>query len=277
MFPMVLSPLHTRRMLFAALSLLFCQATPGIARSIQAADVLVIGDSIGEGIAQINGLKSVAKRSVSLVRSNLMKDIGRLPKGTVGLLSLGVNDAAGPLSLLRGPIEKVITAVEGAGAAFVWVGPPCVLKRWDDHAKALDEYLQQRLATTSIRYIGLRDAEICKKGMRSNDGVHFTAGGYKFIWGKVQQVALTDEGKPAMDLPAQTVTVAALPDAGAASAAALPVAVPAVAEPTVAAVNQPIVLAHAGKAHKSSRQHGRKKSRRKAITVLTLASPVVSY
>ena len=276
MFPTVLLPLHDRRVLFAALSLMFWQANPGVARSIQAADVLVIGDSIGEGIAQINGLKSVAKRSVSLVRSNIIRDIGRLPKGTVGVLSLGVNDAAGPLSLLRGPIEKVIVAVEGAGAAFVWVGPPCVLKRWDDHAKALDEYLQQRLATTSIRYIGLRDAEICKKGMRSSDGVHFTAGGYKFIWGKVQQVALTDEGKPAMDLSAQAVVVAALPDAGTANATGLPVAGPPAAEPAVAAVLPPIVLAQAGKAYRSLRRHGRKKSRHKATTALTLASPVVS-
>jgi lysophospholipase L1-like esterase len=151
-----------------------------------AAEGIVLGDSIGEGISQINGIKSVARRSISLRRSDISPQLAQIPKGAVALLSLGANDAYDPVEHLRPAIERVIEKAEKTGEKFVWVGPPCVLTAWDQRFKAVDEYLRTRLAKTTIQYVSLRDPQICHPAMRTRDGAHFTAAGYRYLWQKIR-------------------------------------------------------------------------------------------
>jgi hypothetical protein len=156
----------------------------------QAAEGFVIGDSIAASLAQTIGLKFIAHHSVSLRRAapkKISPQFARVPKGAIVLMGLGLNDAAIPVKGLQADIEWVIDGALKTGAKLVWFGPPCVLKRWDPIAKQMDDYLRERLATTTIQYVSLRDPEICKPGMRTGDGEHFTTAGYRYVWEKIRR------------------------------------------------------------------------------------------
>jgi hypothetical protein len=154
---------------------------------VQAAEGFFIGDSIAAATAQTIGLRGAAHHSVSLRRNAIAPQFARVPKGAVALMTLGLNDAAIPVQAMRKDIEMVIEGAQKTGERAVWIGPPCVLKSWDKRAKEMDDYLRVRLATTSIQYVSLRDPQICKPGMRSSDGEHFTDAGYRYVWQKIQR------------------------------------------------------------------------------------------
>lgn len=157
------------------------------AGTARAAEGYFLGDSIGDDTAKTVGISGAARTSVSLRGSAAINQFARLPKGAIALLSLGLNDAADPVQSLSGDIERVIAAAERTGEKFVWIGPPCVLKGWDKRVAEFDAYLRERLAKTDIQYVSLRDEQICKRGMRSGDGEHFTPAGYLYVWQKVQR------------------------------------------------------------------------------------------
>ena len=152
-------------------------------------EALVLGDSIGAGIATTIGLKSVARRSFSLRRGDVGAQLKQIPANAVGLMSLGLNDAADPVEHLSKSIEKVVETALASGRNVVWIGPPCVTKAWDKRAEALDAYLKQRLAPTAIQYVSLRDANICAPKLRTRDGEHFTVEGYRYVWDKIKRDA----------------------------------------------------------------------------------------
>jgi hypothetical protein len=153
----------------------------------EAAEGFFIGDSIAAAAAQTIGVKSVARHSVSLRRNAVAPQFPQIPKGAVVLMSLGLNDAAIPVHAMRKDIEQVIDGALRTGEKMVWIGPPCVLKSWDVRAKEMDDYLRQRLASTTIQYVSLRDDKICQPALRSSDGEHFTQAGYRYVWDKIQR------------------------------------------------------------------------------------------
>lgn len=155
-----------------------------------AAEAVVLGDSIGQGIANTIGLKSVAKRSFSLRRGNIGEQLQHVPAQAVGLMSLGLNDAADPVDHLSKSIERIVETAVGSERRLVWIGPPCVVgKSWDKRAEALDAYLKERLSQTVIQYVSLRDPNICASKLRTRDGEHFTVEGYKYLWDKIRRDA----------------------------------------------------------------------------------------
>lgn len=158
-----------------------------VPHTVRAAEAVVIGDSIGQGIAASNGLRNMAQRSFSLRRSNIAKQLSQVPEGAVGIMSLGLNDAADPVWHLVKSVETVVASIARSGRKVVWVGPPCVLKTWDARAAELDIYLRERLATTAIQYVSLRDETICAPALRSRDGQHFTTAGYRYVWDKIRR------------------------------------------------------------------------------------------
>ena len=153
----------------------------------RAADGLVLGDSIGQGLATTIGLKQIAKRSFSLRRGDIGAQLAQLPAGAIGLMSLGLNDAADPVDHLTKSIERIVETATGVDRKLVWLGPPCVLKAWDKRAAELDAFLKQRLAATSIQYVSLRDDRICSPALRTRDGEHFTVEGYRYLWEKIRR------------------------------------------------------------------------------------------
>ena len=154
-----------------------------------AIEALVLGDSIGLGLATTIGLKSIARVSLSLRRSDVGAQLKQIPEEAVGLMSIGLNDAADPVEHLSKSIEKIVETASGTQRKLVWIGPPCVTKAWDKRAEALDAYLKQRLEKTSIQYVSLRDANICAPKLRTRDGEHFTVEGYRYVWDKIKRDA----------------------------------------------------------------------------------------
>jgi hypothetical protein len=132
-------------------------------------------------------MRGVAHHSVSLRRNAIAPQFQHVPKDAVAVMTLGLNDASIPVQAMHKDIEVVIEGAQKTGARIVWVGPPCVLKSWDKRAKEMDDYLRQRLATTAIQYVSLRDPQICQPALRSRDGEHFTDAGYRYIWQKIRR------------------------------------------------------------------------------------------
>ena len=56
-----------------------------------AIEALVLGDSIGLGLATTIGLKSIARVSLSLRRSDVGAQLKQIPAEAVGLMSIGLN------------------------------------------------------------------------------------------------------------------------------------------------------------------------------------------
>ena len=88
----------------------------------RADDGFLIGDSIAAAMGDTIGMGGVAHHSVSLRRTTIAEHFAHIPKGTVAIMSLGLNDAAIPIKAMRHHIERVI---EGALATHerIVLGP----------------------------------------------------------------------------------------------------------------------------------------------------------
>jgi hypothetical protein len=174
--------MHLRPAIFA-LSFL------AISASAAAASPAVIGDSLGVGVSMASGLKGHAANGVTIRGPRVIEQIKKLSPGTVAYMSLGTNDAVGPVKGLEKSIDSVIAAAERARVKLVWLGPPCVNKAWDKNARELDGMLRERLAVAKVTYVSMRDTQICSNELHARDGVHLTMRGYSYMWAKAQSAA----------------------------------------------------------------------------------------
>jgi hypothetical protein len=99
-------------------------------------------------------------------------------------------------------VAEVLQAADAQGVKLVWMGPPCVLKPWEQYSRKLDEILKQQLAGGSATYVSLQDPKFCDPGVHAAEGVHFTMAGYTLMW----QKAAT-----AVDFPFVLATAASAP------------------------------------------------------------------
>jgi hypothetical protein len=153
-------------------------------------DVHIIGDSIGEGLHLATGIPSPANRfNVAIYTGKALDQLKTVPKGSTVVMSLGTNDAVGGLTDQKAKVDSIVAAAEAQGVKLVWVGPPCVLTKWEDHAKALDANLASALKDTSVTFVSAQDAEFCAASLHAGDGVHFTMAGYAKLWQKAASAA----------------------------------------------------------------------------------------
>ena len=188
------------RRLFLALLL---AAAPGLAHAEAGR---VIGDSIGVGIDWAAKLPSTAKNSVAIYSGAILEQLKQAQRGETVFLSLGTNDAVGGALDVQAKVKAIVAMADEIGVKLVWMGPPCVLKPWETHAKHLDEILRQELAGTSVTYVSMQDQTFCDPGLHAAEGVHFTMAGYTRMWQKAAK---------AVDFPME-VAVASAPKSGAA-------------------------------------------------------------
>jgi hypothetical protein len=156
------------------------------------AAVYVLGDSLGEGVAEVakpKGAKGLAKISVHIRGPKALAQIAQTPPGSTAFLVLGTNDAEGSIARLDKSINDIVAAADKKRIALVWMGPPCVRKAWDSRARELDTMLRDKLATTSVRYVSMRDAELCSGAMHEPDGVHLKMKGYVHMWERARGAA----------------------------------------------------------------------------------------
>jgi hypothetical protein len=151
----------------------------------------VLGDSIGDGLATTMGFNNLAQIGIHIRGPKALAQIARTPPGSTAYIFLGTNDAEGSLKNIDKSIDDILDAAAQRQLTVVWVGPHCVHKAWDRQASALDEILRNRLAKTSVKYIGTRDATICSGKFLEPDGVHLTGKGYRYMWAMIDSGAGT--------------------------------------------------------------------------------------
>ena len=153
----------------------------------------VLGDSLGEGVAQVAQkaahAKGLAKISVHIRGRKALEQIAQTPPGSTAFLVLGTNDANGSIKRLDKSIDDIVSAAEKKNITLVWMGPPCVRKSWDTRARELDVILREKLASTSVRYVSMCDDEMCSGAFHEPDGVHLKMKGYVHMWEKARSAA----------------------------------------------------------------------------------------
>jgi hypothetical protein len=182
------------------------------------AESVVLGDSLGMGVAKVAKIKGLARLSVHIRGPKAVKQIAETPAGSTAFLVLGTNDANGSIARLDKSIDAIVAAAEKRNITLVWIGPPCVRKSWDTRARALDSVLRDRLAGTAVRYVSMRDEEMCSGALHDRDGVHLKTRGYVHMWQKANAAAgiALASAQPEKDAPEAT------PEATPAATAAAP-------------------------------------------------------
>ena len=149
----------------------------------------VIGDSIGVGVSWAAKITSTAKNSVAIYSGGIMEQLRQARKGETVFMSLGTNDAVGGALDVKEKVAAIVAQADQIDVKLVWIGPPCVLKPWEDYARKLDAILAAELKPTSATYVSTQDAEFCSAKLHAGEGVHFTMAGYTRMWQKAAAAA----------------------------------------------------------------------------------------
>jgi lysophospholipase L1-like esterase len=174
----------------SALAALAPVLASGLASAMPAqAAAYVLGDSHGVAFAQVSHLKNLARISVHIRGPRALEQFAQTPANSTVFLVLGTNDANGSIARLDKSIDDILRAAEKKNITMVWIGPPCVRLSWDSRARELDTMLRTRLANTSVRYVSMRDQELCSGGLHEPDGVHLKMKGYAYMWAKTRLAA----------------------------------------------------------------------------------------
>jgi len=172
---------------FALCGALAWAAAPAAASEIS--NGYVLGDSLGDGVAQVSHLKGLARNSVHIRGPRALEQLAQTPPNATVFLVLGTNDANGTIARLDRHIDNIVQAAELKNITLIWLGPPCVRPSWDSRGRDLDRMLQARFAGTSVVYVSMRDTELCSGGMQEPDGVHLKTKGYVHMWQKAAAAA----------------------------------------------------------------------------------------
>jgi hypothetical protein len=170
---------------------------------------IIIGDSLGEGVAEVSHLKSFAKISVHIRGSKALDQVRRAPENSTAFVVLGTNDAEGSITNLDKSIDDILSLAAKKHMKLVWIGPPCVHRPWDTRARELDKMLAAKLPPRGVTYVPMRDQAFCTGGMHEPDGVHLKTKGYVYMWDKARRVAGLDR----LDTTASITVAAAGPTA----------------------------------------------------------------
>jgi hypothetical protein len=165
----------------AATLLALCVASA----SAHAAEAVVLGDSIGAGVAAAARLPRLARPGVSLRGEAIFDQLRRTPRGATAVLALGTNDAFDAPQSVAPKVDRILAAAERADLRLVWIGPPCVRKAWNPRAQALDERLRAHLSGRAT-YVSVIEPRFCEAKIKAPDGVHFTLRGYSLVWTKAR-------------------------------------------------------------------------------------------
>lgn len=149
----------------------------------------VIGDSIGVGVNWAAQITSTAKNSVSISSGAIMEQLSQAKKGETVFMSLGTNDAVGGALDVKAKVAAIVAEADKLGVKLVWIGPPCVLKPWEQYSRKLDGILAAELSGTSATYVSTQGAEFCDAKLHAGEGVHFTLAGYTRMWQKAAAAA----------------------------------------------------------------------------------------
>jgi hypothetical protein len=205
------------------------------------AGAYVLGDSIGEGVAIASGLKGLARISVHIRGPKALAQINATPSGSTVFIVLGTNDADSGIKGIEKSIDGVVEAAAKRQLTMYWIGPHCVHAKFDARSRDLDQILHDRLASTSVKYISMRDPKLCASNFYEPDGIHLKMSGYRYMWDRVRtavadpSILVADQGAPREQGNVETTGAVAARAAAAPSSAASSPAAPSTAAPSAAA------------------------------------------
>jgi hypothetical protein len=84
----------------------------------------VLGDSLGEGVAEVSHLKGLAHVSVHIRGPRALEQFALTPSNATVFLVLGTNDANGTIVRLDKSIDDIVQAAERKNITLIWLGPP---------------------------------------------------------------------------------------------------------------------------------------------------------
>ncbi len=131
------------------------------ARSSFADQGVVLGDSLGEGVAMASGLEKRSALSIHIRGRSLYNSSNEHLKVRPRFSCSARNDALAGVEKLDMYIEKIVRTAETRKIRLVWIGPSCVRTYWDKRAAILDGILQKTLAAKSVLYVSMRDERLC--------------------------------------------------------------------------------------------------------------------
>jgi lysophospholipase L1-like esterase len=202
------------------------------------AGAYVLGDSIGEGVAIASGLKGLARISVHIRGPKALAQISATPPGSTVFIVLGTNDADSGIKGIEKSIDGVVEAAAKRQLTMYWIGPHCVHAKFDARSRELDQILRDRLASTSVKYISMRDPKLCASNFYEPDGIHLKMSGYRYMWDRVRtavadpSILVADQGAPREQGNIETTGAVALRASAAPSFTAPSATAPSVAAPS---------------------------------------------
>jgi hypothetical protein len=149
----------------------------------------VVGDSIGVGIDWAAKVPSHARNSVAICNGWVLQQLLEPPRGATVFMSLGTNDAVGGALNVKQQVDKIVSTAAAQELRLVWIGPPCVLKPWNENVKKLDAILREQLQGKGVTYVTMSDPSLCDRSLRAGDGVHFNMAGYTRMWQRAAAAA----------------------------------------------------------------------------------------
>jgi hypothetical protein len=161
-----------------------------------AGNAIVLGDSLGVGLAEVSHLPNFAHISVHIRGPKAVEQIRRAPPGVTAFVVLGTNDANGSIDRLDKSIDDILDAAQKKHMRLVWIGPPCVKQSWDTRSRKLDQMLAAKLPPRGVIYVPMRDQAFCSAGLHEPDGVHLKTKGYLYMWDKARRIAGLDGPAP---------------------------------------------------------------------------------
>jgi hypothetical protein len=201
------------------------------------ASAYVLGDSIGEGVAIASGLKGLARISVHIRGPKALAQINATPPGSTVFIVLGTNDADSGIKGIEKSIDGLVEAAARRQLTMYWIGPHCVRAKFDARSRELDQILHDRLAATSVKYIGMRDPKLCASSFYEPDGIHLKMSGYRYMWERVRtavadpSILVADQGAAREQRGVETTGAIASPAAAAPPSPASSSAAPSAANP----------------------------------------------
>ncbi|HLH87034.1 MAG TPA: hypothetical protein VKX28_01145 [Xanthobacteraceae bacterium] len=184
------------RALVGTTCVLGCCVLGGALASAHAGNAIVLGDSLGVGLAEVSHLPNFAHISVHIRGPKALEQIRRAPAGVTAFVVLGTNDANGSIDRLDKSIDAILDAAQKKHMRLIWIGPPCVKQSWDTRSRKLDEMLAAKLPPRGVLYVPMRDQAFCTAGLHEPDGVHLKTKGYIYMWDKARRIAGLDGPAP---------------------------------------------------------------------------------
>jgi hypothetical protein len=172
--------------------------------SARESGAIVLGDSLGVGLAEVSHLPNFAHNSVHIRGPKALEQIRRAPAGVTAFVVLGTNDANGSIARLDKSIDDILNAAQKKHMRLVWIGPPCVRQSWDTRSRELDKILAAKLPPRGVIYVPMRDETFCGAGVHEPDGVHLKTKGYAYMWDKARRVAALANPAPLTTASAAT-------------------------------------------------------------------------